>query len=169
MRMRPGRGGRDGGAAAVEFALVLPVLMLLIMGIINYGLWFNDSLQLRQGIREAARQAVVLGTFSGTGCPTTPVMANVACGTKSQTVTTGGVADVRILTPGVGGWVRGNQVVVCAMVKAVNFTGFVPLPAGGIIKSKTSMSIESVPTPPAPSPTPYTTDLPTGDWSWCTP
>jgi TadE-like protein len=167
MRMRPGRGGRDHGAAAVEFALVLPVLMLLIMGIINYGLWFNDSLQLRQGIREAARQAVVLVPFSGTGCGGTYGMDNVACGTHSQTVTTGGVASVRILT-GPGGWVRGNQVVVCAMVNATNFTGFVPLPAGGLIKSKTSMSIESLPTT-TPFPTSYTTDWPTGDWTWCTP
>jgi TadE-like protein len=168
MRMRPGRGGRDGGAAAVEFALVLPVLMLLIMGIINYGLWFNDSLQLRQGIREAARQAVVLVPFSGTGCVGTTGMTNVECGTKSQTVTTGGVASVHILTP--DGWVRGHQVVVCAWVKSTNLTGFVPLPAGGIIKSKTSMSIESVPTP-APSPTSYTADPPppSETWeSWCT-
>jgi TadE-like protein len=162
MRMRPGRGGRDGGAAAVEFALVLPVLMLLIMGIINYGLWFNDSLQLRQGIREAARQAVVLVPFSG--CGGTTGMNNVACGTKSQTVTTGGVASVHILTP--DGWVRGHEVVVCGMVRSRNFTGFVPLPAGGLIKSKTTMSIESLPTT-TPFPPSYTTD--TGDWSWCTP
>lgn len=144
----------------------MPVLFMLLMGIVNYGLWFNDSLQLRQGIREAARQAVVLVPFSGAGCVGTVGMDNVACGTKSQTATTGGVASVRILTP--GGWVKGNQVVVCAMVKSTNFSGFVPLPAGGIIKSKTTMSIESVPTP-APSPTSYTTDEPTGDWTWCTP
>jgi hypothetical protein len=77
---------------------------------------------------------------------------------------------VHILTP--DGWVRGHQVVVCAWVKSTNFTGFVPLPAGGIIKSKTTMSIESVPTP-APTPTSYTADPgppPTGDWaSWCKP
>jgi len=165
MLMRPQRRGRDRGAAAVEFALVMPVLFMLLMGIVNYGLWFNDSLQLRQGIREAARQAVVLVPFSGTTCSTQTGMNNVACGTKSQTVTTGGVASLRILTP--DGWVRGHQVVVCAMVRSTNFTGFVPLPAGGIIKSKTTMSIESV--TPAPSPASYTADAsPTGDWTWCT-
>lgn len=163
MLMRPGRD--DRGAAAVEFALVMPVLFMLLTGIVNYGLWFNDSIQLRQGIREAARQAVVLAQFSGTTCSTKTGMDNVACGAKSQTVTTGGTAALRILTP--GGWVRGNQVVVCAMVKATNFTGFVPLPADGVIRSKTSMSIESV--TPAPSPTSYTADAsPTGDWTWCT-
>jgi hypothetical protein len=163
---RPGqRRGRDRGAAAVELALVMPVLFMLLMGIINYGLWFNDSLQLRQGVREAARQAVVLVPFSGSGCSGTG-MNNVACGTKSQTATTGGVASVRILTP--DGWVRGHQVVVCAMVKSRNFTGFVPLPSGGVIRSKTTMSIESI--TPVPSPTSYTTDAPPtgGDWTWCT-
>lgn len=163
MLMRPGR--RDRGAAAVEFALVMPVLFLLLMGILNFGLWFNDSLQLRQGVREAARQAVVLVPFSGVGCGGTTGMANVACGTKSQTVTTGGTASVRILTPGAGGWVRGNQLVVCAEVNSLNITGLVPLPA--YIKSKTTMSIESVPTP---APSPYTDDAsPSGSWSWCTP
>jgi len=174
MLMRPGRRGRDRGAAAVEFALVVPVLFMLLMGIVNYGLWFNDSLQLRQGIREAARQAVVLVPLGGTdpttgaACGTLLGMNNVACGTKSQTVTTGGVASVQILTP--DGWVRGHEVVVCAWVSSTNFTGFVPLPAGGIIKSKTTMSIESVPTP-APTPTSYTADAPppNGNWtSWCT-
>ena len=31
----------------------------LVFGIIDYGLWFSDSLSTRQGVREAARQGVV--------------------------------------------------------------------------------------------------------------
>ena len=50
---------RDSGATAVEFALVAPILLLLVFGIIEYGLWFSDSLATRQGVREAARQGVV--------------------------------------------------------------------------------------------------------------
>jgi hypothetical protein len=123
-------------------------------------------LQLRQGIRESARQAVVLQTFSGAGCTTYTGMDNVACGTKSQTATTGGVASVNIATP--GGWVKGQQVLVCAIVQSSRFTGFVPLPANGFIRSKTSMSIEAI--TPAPSPTFHTDADPSGDnWSWCTP
>ncbi len=50
------RQGRDDrGAAAVEFALVVPVLILLLMGIIDYGLFFTDRLAVKQGIREGAR------------------------------------------------------------------------------------------------------------------
>jgi hypothetical protein len=57
-------------------------------------------------------------------------------------------------------------VVVCVAVKATSFTRFVPLPAGGIIKSKTVMSIENG-TPP--SPVSYTADAdPSGEsWTWC--
>ena len=47
------RGAR--GAAAVEFALVMPILFLVMFGIIQYGLYFNDSLNTRQGVREGAR------------------------------------------------------------------------------------------------------------------
>jgi Flp pilus assembly protein TadG len=172
MLMRPGRRGRDRGAAAVEFALVMPVLFMLLMGIIDYGLWFNDSLSVRQGVREAARQAVVLvplgGTDPNTGaaCGITTSMADVACGTRSRIVTAGGMAYARVFTRS-GGWARADELVVCGMVHATSFTGFVPLPAGGLIKSRTSMSIESVPTT-LPSPTSYTLDLPDGDWTWCT-
>jgi Flp pilus assembly protein TadG len=40
------------GAAAVEFALILPVLMLIVVGIINYG----DMLSVRQSVSQAASE-----------------------------------------------------------------------------------------------------------------
>jgi Flp pilus assembly protein TadG len=162
MSMRPRRSGRDQGAAAVEMALVMPILFMLLMGIINYGLWFNDSLSLRQGVREAARQAVV-GT-QATGCTGTFTLAAVACGARAQIGATGR-SYAMVLVP--NGWTKGQEVVVCGMVTSINFTGFVPLPAGGLIKSKTSMSIESV--TQMPTDTSYADTPPTGgDWTWCT-
>ena len=62
--------GRSDGASAVEFALVVPVLLLLVFGIIEYGLWFSDSARRRQGVREAARQGVV-GNFGTESCDLT--------------------------------------------------------------------------------------------------
>ena len=50
------RGVADGrGAAALEFALVVPVLLALVFGIIDYGIYFTDSLAARDGVRVAAR------------------------------------------------------------------------------------------------------------------
>ncbi|MFI5073895.1 MAG: TadE family protein [Actinomycetales bacterium] len=43
------RRHRDRGAAIVEFAIVIPLLLALLFGVVDYGLWFNDSLSVRQG------------------------------------------------------------------------------------------------------------------------
>jgi Flp pilus assembly protein TadG len=48
---------RDRGSVAVEFALLLPVLLLLIFGIIDFGRAINDQITLTQAAREGARLA----------------------------------------------------------------------------------------------------------------
>ena len=53
----PDRG--EDGAAAVEFALLLPLLVLLLFGIIEFGFAFSTRIQATNAAREAARQAVV--------------------------------------------------------------------------------------------------------------
>lgn len=45
----------DEGAAAVEFALVLIPLLMIVFGIISFGITFSDSLALENAAREAAR------------------------------------------------------------------------------------------------------------------
>ncbi|KRE62293.1 TadE/TadG family type IV pilus assembly protein [Nostocoides sp. Soil756] len=52
---------RERGAAAVEFALLLPVLVLLIGGIVDYGRYFFTQVQLSNAAREGARAAIVGG------------------------------------------------------------------------------------------------------------
>jgi hypothetical protein len=49
----------DDGAAAVEFALLLPLLIALLFGFIQFGIAFNDRIQATNAAREAARLAVV--------------------------------------------------------------------------------------------------------------
>jgi len=46
---------RDGGAAAVEFALLLPLLLLLVFGIIDFGRALNAQITITQAAREGAR------------------------------------------------------------------------------------------------------------------
>lgn len=50
-------GHRDRGAAAVEIALVLPLLIAMLFGIIDVSRLFNAELQLSQAAREGARLA----------------------------------------------------------------------------------------------------------------
>jgi Flp pilus assembly protein TadG len=48
---------RDRGSVAVEFALLLPVLLLLVFGIIDFGRAINDQITLTQAAREGVRLA----------------------------------------------------------------------------------------------------------------
>lgn len=50
--------GDRRGAALIEMALVLPVLMLLIMGIIVFGEWLSFANALQQSANEGARASL---------------------------------------------------------------------------------------------------------------
>lgn len=49
------------GAAAVEFALLAPIFIMVVFGIISFGLVFAQQLGLSNGARQAARGGVVKG------------------------------------------------------------------------------------------------------------
>lgn len=49
------REHRDRGAAAVEFALVVPVLLILVLGIVEFGRAYNIQTTLSSAAREGVR------------------------------------------------------------------------------------------------------------------
>ncbi len=57
---RDARGRAERGAALVEFALILPILMMLLLGIISAGIVYNRQIALAHASREGARYAAVL-------------------------------------------------------------------------------------------------------------
>lgn len=57
-----GRDGSQRGAVAVEFALILPVLLLILMGTIEFGRVFSQFQVYNGAAREGARCAAVQAT-----------------------------------------------------------------------------------------------------------
>jgi Flp pilus assembly protein TadG len=49
---------REEGAAAVEFALLLPVIFLLVFGIIDFGFWLNQKITATDAARQGLRTYV---------------------------------------------------------------------------------------------------------------
>ena len=76
------RGRSDEGAQLIEFALVLPMLLLVVLGIAEFGFLFQRYEVLTNAAREGARMAVLPGysTPIGQAAVTTRVQAYVAAG-----------------------------------------------------------------------------------------
>lgn len=53
----------ETGASAVEFAIILPVLILILFGIFEFGMAYRDYLAITHAAREGARMAAV-GRYS---------------------------------------------------------------------------------------------------------
>jgi Flp pilus assembly protein TadG len=187
----------DDGAAAVEFALVLPVLVLILFGIIDYGLYFSNSIGARSGLQSAVRQAVVdnidpnCATPSDHSYNTTPSaeVGSPICMVKARTEPVSGETFVKVVLPtdptdptdpAQTRWVVGQPLLVCEVVQVKGLTGYVPLPrsgtgTNGVIRDKVVMQIESHDRQDATH-NDHDKDLdqsveegsPPGDWSWCT-
>jgi len=56
---RQGRRNRDGGQSVVEFAFILPLLVILLFGIVEVGRMLMQTNVLTQAAREGARAAAI--------------------------------------------------------------------------------------------------------------
>jgi len=65
-------GGRlesERGQSIVEFAIVMPFLVFLLLAICQFGLAFHNYLSITDAVRVGAREAAVSRTASGGACP----------------------------------------------------------------------------------------------------
>ncbi|KLU11142.1 TadE/TadG family type IV pilus assembly protein [Kocuria sp. SM24M-10] len=53
----------ERGAVAVEFAFVVPVLLLILFGIMEFGRAYNTQISLTHAARETARHMAVTGDW----------------------------------------------------------------------------------------------------------
>lgn len=86
LRMRPARPGNrrsQRGQGLTEFALVAPIFLAMIFGIVDLGrvVWANNS--LAGAAREAARYASVHGGSLTTACPAGPMPTGVVAPSAS--------------------------------------------------------------------------------------
>jgi Flp pilus assembly protein TadG len=89
---RPGEGRRDDdGAAAVEFALVVVPLILIVFGIIAFGIVFAQQLALNNSAREAARWGVVRTVDGGAGRDCRDILATARTAASAIGMTSGNV------------------------------------------------------------------------------
>ena len=137
----------DRGAAALEFALVVPLLAVLVFGMIDYGLFFTDSLGARDGARVAARDASVehfVGAYpDGYGSSGDAQLMQFACEAVDQTSAIGGDSYVKVWMP--HGWIPGESLMVCVAVVENGLTGLTPMPNNSTVRARLVVRIEQGP------------------------
>jgi hypothetical protein len=149
------RGGRRGerGAALVESAIVLPIILVLAFGIIEFGIAFDRYLSLRAGVREATRLAVVGDLENAPECeiagttvtppesPETPedATAAIVCKAKDRA---GNLSEPRVLISMVGPDV-GEYLTLCMTRPVESITNlFSPFLDGRTLRVQVTMRLE---------------------------
>jgi Flp pilus assembly protein TadG len=122
MVTRSKRRWRDRGAAAVEFAFIVPGLVLLIFGSIEFGL----AVQARTMVGNAAREGVRVASLTANGDTTSTAQVKTAVDTALGGVSGTHTTDVTCATPiggpcTVGAKNNGNNVVTVKVT--LNYTG----------------------------------------------
>jgi Flp pilus assembly protein TadG len=84
---RASRARDQHGAAVVEFALIAPLLIMLVFGIIDYGYMLNRDTMLNNAVRDGARVASLDGSYSEIVSSVTSELQSVGIPTTSPTTT----------------------------------------------------------------------------------
>jgi Flp pilus assembly protein TadG len=140
--------GGERGSAALEFGLVVPVVLMFIFGILQYGYLYWALETASAGAREAARQLIV-----GTD-PT--CVADQAVGKASMPAVGPSVPQVDVVYHDTGGGVSPDPVLGGLVTVTVSFQSldldlpFLPVPNGGRVSQQQSGRVESVPAVPLP-------------------
>ena len=130
------REQKEKGQALVEFAVILPVLLMVLWGIFQFGIAFNDYIQVTSAAREGARKAAVSRSLGGPAPqlrPPSPLRKAVA---PDLHLTTSQIT----VTPA-NNWQAGTDVTVTVKYPyKINIIGRVV--GSGNLTSSTTMRIE---------------------------
>jgi Flp pilus assembly protein TadG len=91
--------GDRGGTAAVEFALVLPALLIILVGIIQFGVALNNYLELTDAVRAGDRNLAISRSSVNSSTPYSSTItaidnsaANLTAGNITTTISINGTA-----------------------------------------------------------------------------
>jgi Flp pilus assembly protein TadG len=137
------RRWRDRGAAAVEFALVVPLLITLIFGAIEFGL----AVQARTMVANAAREGVRVASLGGTDADarlavTTALVGITSAGPAVITTSCTVPTTLQSCVLGAATGNRGNLATVTVTVHYVGVTGLFPLLTNAALTGDSYMRIE---------------------------
>jgi TadE-like protein len=144
---------RERGLALVEFALVVPFLLILIVGIIDFGFLFNDVISVRQGARDGGRQAAVGKFGSDPNCelflstPASISEKNLMCLTKSRDDVSDKKTRVRVIVgDGSSGsaYSVGKPIAICEQYEMRSLTRVLPVLSGRVFTTRTVFRVETV-------------------------
>jgi Flp pilus assembly protein TadG len=127
------RTRRSRGQAMVEFTLILPMLLLLILGIYQFGQAYADYIQVTNAARDGGRKALV-SRSDASG------VADVVSTAKNATWWLDKNQMAVSVSPGQP-WTTGQNVTVTVTYPySINLLGFVV--ASGTLKSATTVRME---------------------------
>jgi Flp pilus assembly protein TadG len=143
---------REDGQALVEFALVLPILLMLATAITSFGLVFYHYITIEDAVRSGAR-TLSLGRGSSAPSPNDPcslAMNETVNSAIDAGLTNNNVHLIIAGTPAAGPcsgtgpeWIQGNQVTVTATVPCtINIIGLNLTCPGGKITATATDAIE---------------------------
>src|ERR1022692_544846 len=76
--------GRDEGNPLVEFAFIIPIFMMLVMGVFAFGITFNNYLQLTDAVGIAGRKLAISRTLTTDPCATAAAAVYAAAPALTQ-------------------------------------------------------------------------------------
>lgn len=104
----------DHGQSLVEFALMVPILLLMIVGLIDIGHGLQAYVALGNAVRETARETAVHGAAASSPWGPTANDANVTASVRSRAVGLDGSAISVTSSWPSGSNVQGNEAVISA-------------------------------------------------------
>lgn len=123
---------KERGQALVEFAIVLPVLLLIVTGIIEFGLILNSYLSIQHATREGARsgsvgdtdtqiQNIVLSNLSHLDITklTLTVVPAYSLRSRGESITVNVTYDYQTIIPLIGDVINDNVVLEAETVMRV--------------------------------------------------